>query len=64
MIFHSDNFDSLAQIDKREVARSLMRSHQTIYNWQNLAIEILDDFAKAVVYQAQNHDGKFNVYQY
>jgi transposase len=50
-------------IDKREVARVLGRSPQTIYNWQNLAIETLDDFAKAVIYQAKHHNGKFNAYQ-
>lgn len=51
-------------IDKREVARTLGRSPQTIYNWQNLAIETLDDFAKAVIYQAKHHKGKFNAYQF
>jgi transposase len=49
-------------IDKREAAQVLGRSSQTIYNWQNLAIETLDDFAKAVIYQAQHHKGKFNAY--
>jgi transposase len=49
-------------IDKREAAQVLGRSSQTIYNWQNLAIETLDDFAKAVIYQAQHNKGKFNAY--
>lgn len=51
-------------IGKREVAEELNRFPQTIYNWINLAIEHIDDFAGAIIYQSQNHRGKLNAYQF
>ena len=58
------SLDSLTQIEKRETARALKRSPQTIYNWINLATEKITDFSDAVNYQAKNHEGKLNVYQF